>query len=67
MDAGELPEGDAEALAVLMTGALLGYSIEFDVFGRHPAGVDEERLIAAVVDSCMALAAVSAETEEGER
>jgi AcrR family transcriptional regulator len=56
MDSGELPDGDAEAIAVLMTGALLGYSLEYDVFGRRPAGVDEERLITAIVDSCMAIA-----------
>lgn len=56
MASGEFPEGDAEALAVLMAGALLGYSIEFDVFGRHPAGVDEDRLIGTLVDSCMAIA-----------
>ena len=56
MELGELPEGDAEAIAVLVVGSLLGYSIEHDVFGRDPAGVDEERLITAIVDSCMALA-----------
>ncbi len=68
METGELPDGDAEAIAVLMVGALLGYSVEFDVFGRTPAGVDEERLVAAVVDSCMALADVKrpvTEKEEG--
>jgi len=57
METGELPEGDAEALAVLIATSLLGYSIEFDVFGRAPGGVDEDRLIAAAVDACMALAA----------
>lgn len=56
METGEFPEGDAEALAVFMTTALLGYSLEHDVFGRDPAGVDEERLIAVVVDSCIAIA-----------
>ncbi len=56
MDSGEMPEGDAEAIAVLLAGAILGYSVEFDVFGRRPAGVDEERLINAAVDACMALA-----------
>jgi AcrR family transcriptional regulator len=68
METGELPDGDAEAIAVLMVGALLGYSVEFDVFGRRPAGVDEERLVAAVVDSCMALADAKrpvTEKEEG--
>jgi hypothetical protein len=56
MESGELPQGDAEATAVLVTTTLLGYSIEHDVFGRDPAGVNEERLITALVDSCMAIA-----------
>jgi AcrR family transcriptional regulator len=56
MELGELPDGDAEAIAVLVVGSLLGYSLEHDVFGRDPAGVDEERLITAIVDSCMAIA-----------
>lgn len=56
MDSGELPQGDAEATAVLVTTSLLGYSVEHDVFGRDPAGVDEERLITAIVNSCMAIA-----------
>jgi AcrR family transcriptional regulator len=56
MDRGELREGDPEAIAVLLTGSLLGYSLEHDVFDRHPAGVDEDRFIAAVVDACMAMA-----------
>jgi AcrR family transcriptional regulator len=55
METGELPEGDAEALAVAMVGSLLAYELEIDVFGRPPAGVDEDRLVAAVVDSWMAM------------
>jgi AcrR family transcriptional regulator len=55
MEAGEFPEGDAEAVAVAMVGSLLAFELEIDVFGRPPAGVDEERLIAAVVDSWMAM------------
>ena len=55
IESGEFPDADAEAIAVLMTGALLGYRIELDVFGRKPAGVDQERLTAAVVENCMAL------------
>jgi AcrR family transcriptional regulator len=53
---GEFPDCDVEAVAVTMAGAMLGYCIEYDVFGRHPAGVDEERLIGAVVDAAMAIA-----------
>jgi AcrR family transcriptional regulator len=56
MDAGEFPDGDAEAVAVAMVGSLLAYQLEIDVFGRPPAGVDEERLIAAVVGAWMAMA-----------
>src|SRR5215218_4382226 len=55
METGEFPEGDAEAVAVAMVGSLLAYELEIDVFGRPPAGVDEERLIASVVDSWMAM------------
>jgi AcrR family transcriptional regulator len=54
METGEFPEGDAEAVAVVMVGSLLAYELEIDVFGRPPAGVDEERLIAALVHSWMA-------------
>ncbi|MGA8217842.1 MAG: TetR/AcrR family transcriptional regulator [Solirubrobacterales bacterium] len=55
MDTGEFPDGDAEATAVVMVGALLAYEFEIDVFGRPPAGVDGERLIEALVDSWMAM------------
>jgi AcrR family transcriptional regulator len=64
METGEFPEGDAEAIAVFMTTALLGYSIEHDVFGRDPAGVDDERLIAAIVGSCVAIAGQPKETSK---
>jgi AcrR family transcriptional regulator len=63
METGDLPEGDAEALATLIVGTLLGYSLEHDVFGRDPAGVDEDRLIAALVDACMAIASETRERE----
>jgi len=55
METGEFPEGDPEAIAVAMVGSLLAYELEIDVFGRPPAGVDEDRLIASVVDSWMAM------------
>ena len=54
--AAEVPACDVEAVAVVMVGALLGYSVEYDVFGRQPAGVSEDRFIDAVVDAAMALA-----------
>jgi AcrR family transcriptional regulator len=59
METGEFPHGDAEAIAVAMVGSLLAYELEIDVFGRPPGGVDEERLIASVVDSWMAMADAS--------
>ena len=59
METGEFPDGDAEAIAVAMVGSLLAYELEIDVFGRPPAGVDEERLIASVVDSWLAMASTS--------
>src|SRR5215218_2067708 len=64
METGEFPEGDAEAVEVAMVGSLLGYELEIDVFGRPPAGVDEERLIAAVVDSWMAMSHGGGTTKE---
>jgi AcrR family transcriptional regulator len=62
METGEFPDGDSEAVAVVMVGALLAYEFEIDVFGRPPAGVGEERLIEALVDSWMAMS-----NEEKER
>jgi len=38
-----------------MAGALLGYQIEHDVFGRPPLGVDEERFLKTFVEAGMAL------------
>ena len=55
MQTGEFPERDPEATAVVMFGSLLAYELEIDVFGRPPAGVDEERLVGALVESWMAL------------
>jgi AcrR family transcriptional regulator len=65
--AGEFPDCDVEAVAVVMVGSLLGYSIEYDVFGRHPAGVDEDRFIDAVVDAAMALAETPPTRKESTR
>jgi AcrR family transcriptional regulator len=63
METGEFPEGDPEAIAVVMLGALLAYEFEIDIFGRPPAGVDEERLVNALVDSWMAMS--NREKEKG--
>jgi AcrR family transcriptional regulator len=56
IDEGELPEADAEALSALVIGAMLGYTLELDVFGREPLGVDRERFVTTFVDACMAIA-----------
>jgi AcrR family transcriptional regulator len=64
MESGEFPEGDPEAVAVAMVGSLLAYELEIDVFGRPPAGVDEERLINTVVDSWMAMSRVGNREKE---
>jgi hypothetical protein len=39
-----------------MLGALLGYTLERDVFERLPGGVDHERFIKVFAGSCMASA-----------
>jgi AcrR family transcriptional regulator len=61
METGEFPEGDAEAIAVVMVGSLLAYELEIDVFARPPAGVDEDRLVDALVESWMGIASLREE------
>jgi AcrR family transcriptional regulator len=56
VESGQLGDVDREALASLMLGALLGYTLEQDVFERLPGGVTQERFIKVFVDSCMAFA-----------
>lgn len=42
---------DAEALASVMVDALVGYTLEELLFGPAPAGVDDERFLAAWIDA----------------
>jgi AcrR family transcriptional regulator len=66
IEAGDLRDADAEAMAALMVVALLGYTVEQDVFGRPPAGVVEERFVKSLVDTCAALAtSTGKETDDG--
>lgn len=57
---------DVDAIAALMVGALLGFTLEYDVFGRHPLGVEEDRFIAAIVGSAMAMSTPEKREQEGE-
>ncbi|MGH3095158.1 MAG: TetR/AcrR family transcriptional regulator [Streptosporangiales bacterium] len=41
------PSGDWDAVAVVLVGAISHYWVLRDLFGNHPANVDEERLIDA--------------------
>jgi len=46
---------DAEAAASVLTDALVGYTLQELLFGPAPAGVGEERFLAAWVDAAVAL------------
>jgi AcrR family transcriptional regulator len=48
-------ETDWAAVAVALQGATAHYWLLADVFGEHPAGVDEERFVAAVATLAAAL------------
>ncbi|WP_331721103.1 helix-turn-helix domain-containing protein [Streptomyces sp. NBC_00454] len=43
-------ERDWDALAVVLVGAVSHFWLLRDVFGAHPSGLDEDRLVAAFVD-----------------
>jgi AcrR family transcriptional regulator len=43
-------ERDWEALAVVLMGTISHFWLLRDVFGAHPSGLDEDRLVAAIVD-----------------
>jgi AcrR family transcriptional regulator len=46
---------DPEAVGALLTGSLVGYTLQEVLFGPAPAGVDEERFLAAWVDGSLAV------------
>lgn len=50
MDAGAIPRRDPEVLAATILSALVGYQLASDYFREAPAALDDERLIAMLVD-----------------
>jgi AcrR family transcriptional regulator len=56
-DATGKPPPDLYALALVLTEAMSSYRFMQDTFGRVPDGIDDERLIAAWVDTALAVAA----------
>ena len=46
---------DVEATACVLTDSLVGYTLQELLFGPAPAGVDEERFLAAWVDGAIAM------------
>ena len=48
---------DWEAVAVVLQGAVAHYWLLADLFGKHPSGVDEDRLVAAVAGVAAAMTA----------
>jgi AcrR family transcriptional regulator len=47
---------DPDAVAALLTGSLVGYTLQELLFGPAPGGVDEERFVAAWVDGAVVVA-----------
>jgi len=47
------PEADADALTVIVLGAIVHYQMECATFGEPPGGVGEERLVGALADLCV--------------
>jgi AcrR family transcriptional regulator len=48
-----VPEGDAEAVVASIFGSLIHYPVMLTLFHERPAGVDEERFVAAWVDTTL--------------
>jgi hypothetical protein len=46
----EAPRRDWPALAAVLVGAVSHYWLLCDVFGQHPAGIDQDRYLAAIVE-----------------
>jgi AcrR family transcriptional regulator len=46
---------DPRAIAALVTGALVGYTMQELLFGPAPGGVDDDRFVAAWVDGAVAI------------
>lgn len=60
------PPADPVAIATLAIGSLANFVRERESYGRTPGGLDEERLIAAWVDTWMAFALWSPAIETGD-
>ena len=60
---GDHRDVDVEAVAMVLMGAVTHLWIMQDVFGEHPAGVDEDRYLAAAVELAAALLSTGAEGE----
>ena len=48
-----VPEGDAEAMMAVLFGPLILHPVMVTLFAQPPAGVDEDRLVAAWVDGAL--------------
>lgn len=57
------PERDWPALAVVLVDSVVNYWRMCDVFGGHPAGVDEDRYLAAFVELAAGLIGPDAQAE----
>jgi AcrR family transcriptional regulator len=55
VEQGDFPPGDTDALAAVAVSAIVGYRMEEILFGRQTGDVEEERLVQALVDACLAL------------
>jgi HTH-type transcriptional dual regulator CecR, C-terminal domain len=60
----EAPERDWPALAAVLIGAVSHYWLLRDVFGQHPAGIDPDRYLAALVELAAGLLGADADTTQ---
>jgi hypothetical protein len=58
------PQRDWPALAAVLIGAASHYWLLRDVFGRHPAGIDPDRCLAALVELAAGLVDADADTNQ---
>jgi HTH-type transcriptional dual regulator CecR, C-terminal domain len=60
----EAPERDWPALAAVLIGAVSHYWLLRDVFGQHPAGIDPDRYLAALVELAAGLVDADANPDQ---
>jgi AcrR family transcriptional regulator len=58
------PERDWPALAAVLVGAVSHYWLLRDVFGQHPAGIDPDRYLAALVELAAGLVDADANADQ---